>query len=352
MFQNYHIPPASAEQTLAAALRHFLPGQSWGQVRQLIRSRRVQVNGNLCLDAARRLKPGEVVKVWEHPLAKPVEEADVRIVYLDPHLVVVQKPAGITTLRHREERDWPERRKQRQPTLDELLTRILVKKHYRGAPARRGAPLVRAVHRLDRDTSGLMVFARTVPAERLLVQQFAHHTIHRKYVAVVHGDCRAQTIQTQLVRDRGDGRRGSGADEQSGQQAVTHVKPLERLGPYTLVECQLETGRTHQIRIHLSECGHMVCGDKLYVKPAAGKPLADLSGAPRQALHAAELGFQHPITGEALFFRMPLPEDLQEFVDRLRHQAGKPDSQTATRQPSPRPAQRSRPGHRRRQGGR
>jgi 23S rRNA pseudouridine1911/1915/1917 synthase len=163
-----------------------------------------------------------------------------------------------------------------------------------------------------------MVFARTVPAERHLVRQFSQHTITRSYLAIVHGDVEAQTIESTLVRDRGDGRRGSQKGAADGQRAVTHVRPLERLGDYTLVECRLETGRTHQIRIHLSELGHIVCGDKVYCQPLRGKPIADHSGAPRLALHAAELGLEHPITGERLHYTMPLPKDLTQFVERLR----------------------------------
>jgi 23S rRNA pseudouridine1911/1915/1917 synthase len=121
------------------------------------------------------------------------------------------------------------------------------------------------------------------------------------------------------VRDRGDGRRGSTKNPKLGQHAVTHVRPLEPLGKYSLVECRLETGRTHQIRIHLSELGHFVCGDKVYSQPLYRKPLEDKSRAPRLALHAAELGFVHPATGESLRFKMPLPRDLQEFIDRLRN---------------------------------
>ena len=365
-FQNYHVSAAQDQQTLTAALRHFLAGQSWGEVRHLVRKRHVQVNGNLCLDEARRLTPGDVVKVWTHPLAKPVEEEDVRIVYLDAHVVVVEKPAGVTTLRHSEERTWSPERKQVQPTLDEIVARILAKRHRSGGRTGRRSPGVRAVHRLDRDTSGLMVFARTVPAERLLIQQFAQHTIHRKYVAVVHGDCQAKTIESQLARDRGDGRRGSTPGAGEGQRAVTHVKPLERLGAYTVVECTLETGRTHQIRIHLAERGHLVCGDKVYGKPLRGKPLEDTSGAPRQALHAAELGFQHPLTGEQLFFRMRLPEDLQEFLTRLRQECGhgrrrdaadiEPVSETAPPRPTspgrrpPAPRKTGKTGQRKRRG--
>jgi 23S rRNA pseudouridine1911/1915/1917 synthase len=165
-----------------------------------------------------------------------------------------------------------------------------------------------------------MVFARTAEAERHLVHQFRRHTIYRKYLAVAHGTVPARTIESQLVRDRGDGRRGSTTQPHVGQRAVTHIRPLENLGPYTLIECRLETGRTHQIRIHLAEAGHFVCGDKVYCQPLRQPPRADSSGAPRLALHAAELGFTHPSSGEQLHFRMRLPDDLQQFVERLRRQ--------------------------------
>jgi 23S rRNA pseudouridine1911/1915/1917 synthase len=201
---------------------------------------------------------------------------------------------------------------------------------------RRGArgvpPPVRAVHRLDRDTSGIMVFARTHAAERNLAEQFRRHTTHRRYLTIVEGKIEAQTITSHLVRDRGDGRRGSAEqsggkiDPGSGKLAVTHVKPIEvlkadaRSGGYSLVQCQLETGRTHQIRIHLSENGHPVCGEKVYRQPRFGKMPADKSGAPRLALHAAELGFVHPVTGKTLRFQAALPPDLAEFWKRLKTQ--------------------------------
>lgn len=321
----FHVPTESKSQTIAAALRGWLPGESWTKVKKLITSRHVQINGNLCVDEGRRIKGGDVVKLLPYPQAAPPKQEDVKIRYLDPHLVIVEKPSGMTTLRHSEERRWPARRKQLQPTLDEILPRILAKRAKQRPAERERAPSVRAVHRLDRDTSGLMVFARTVPAERNLVQQFAKHTITRAYLAIAHGDVAEQTIETTLVRDRGDGRRGSQRDATDGQRAVTHVRPLERLGKYTLVECRLETGRTHQIRIHLSELGHMVCGEKVYCQPLQGKTRIDKSGAPRLALHAAELGLVHPITGEKLHFTMPLPRDLAEFLDRLRR-AGERDT--------------------------
>jgi 23S rRNA pseudouridine1911/1915/1917 synthase len=103
-----------------------------------------------------------------------------------------------------------------------------------------------------------------------------------------------------------------------GKEAITHVEPVKRLGAYTLLACRLETGRTHQIRIHLAELGHPVCGDKVYRNRPDGTTVVDKSGAPRLALHAAELGFQHPVTNEPMHWAMPLPADLEKFVEKLR----------------------------------
>lgn len=335
--QVFRVAPGQVNLTITAALRQWLPGKSWSDVRRLLSSRHVTVSGNLCLDEGRRLKEEEVVKLLAHPAAVPPKEDDVRIRFLDAHLVVIEKPAGMTTLRHPDERNWPKRRRQLQPTLDELLPRIIEKREQgarRGKgpapragrypakqrpPVRPGPPRrLRAVHRIDRETSGLMIFARTVDAERLLGTQFRSHSLHRVYLAVALGNVGAQTFVSNLVPDRGDGRRGSTKNAKLGKRAVTHVKPVERLKGYTVVECRLETGRTHQIRIHLSEAGHPLCGDKVYRGPFPGKPIPDESGAPRLALHAAELGFQHPITGENLKFVMPLPGDLAALVTRLR----------------------------------
>ncbi len=338
--QLFRVAPEQVNLTITAALRQWLPGKSWSDVRRLLSSRHVTVSGNLCLDEGRRLKEEDVVKLLPHPAAAPPREEDVRIRYLDAHLVVVEKPAGMTTLRHPEERHWPRRRKQLQPTLDEMLPRVIEKKE-RGArhppklarggkkhakkgaafrpEPRKGPPKrLRAVHRIDRETSGLMIFARTVDAERILGMHFRAHSLHRVYIAVALGDVREQTFESYLVPDRGDGRRGSTKNRKLGKRAVTHVKPIERLNGYTVVECRLETGRTHQIRIHLSEAGHPLCGDKVYRGPFPGKPIPDESGAPRLALHAAELGFEHPITGEPLKFVMPLPPDMTRLIDRLR----------------------------------
>lgn len=305
--QTFHLAADAKEATLVSALRNLLPDRSWSQVKALFRQRRVQVNGNLCLDESRRVKAGDVIRISDQPLAAPVTAKDVRIVHLDEQVVVIDKPPGVTTLRHSQEEEWSDRRKQRQATLDELVEEIVK------------AP-VRAVHRLDRATSGLMVFARTPVAETHLIRQFKKHTVDRAYIAIAHGDLSEQTIETFLVRDRGDGLRGStqNAAAEGAERAVTHVRPLEKLPGYTVVECRLETGRTHQIRIHLAERGHLLCGEKTYVRPFGGATADDRSGATRQALHAAVLGFEHPTSGQRLQFVSPLPRDMAWLLDRLR----------------------------------
>jgi 23S rRNA pseudouridine1911/1915/1917 synthase len=177
---------------------------------------------------------------------------------------------------------------------------------------------LRIVQRLDKETSGLVVFARTVTAERGLGRQFHAHTVIRRYLAVVPGTVTAQRIATRLVRDRGDRRRGSTTQVGVGKEAVTHVEVIERLPGYTLVGCRLETGRTHQIRIHLAELGHPVCGEKVYNRQLGREPLPDMSGVARLALHAAELGLVHPVTGDAMHWTMPLPADLTAWLEQLR----------------------------------
>jgi 23S rRNA pseudouridine1911/1915/1917 synthase len=306
----FPVTPEHAEKTLAALLRALFPGQSWTEVRRLIETRRAKINGELCLDPARRVHEGEVVEVLPRPAAKPKHPEQITIRHLDEHLVVVEKPSGINTVRHPAEREWTPRRKALSPALEDIVPRLI--RQQEGRFQKGPPPRLRVVQRLDKETSGLVVFARTVAAERGLGKQFHAHTVHRRYLAVVPGYVPRQTIRTRLVRDRGDGRRGSTALPEQGQEAVTHVEPVERLPGYTLLACRLETGRTHQIRIHLAELGHPVCGEKVY------GPRTDSSGAPRLALHAAELGFVHPTTGEHLHWEMPLPADLESFLRRLR----------------------------------
>jgi 23S rRNA pseudouridine1911/1915/1917 synthase len=316
--EPFPVPPEQAGQTLAAVLRTLLPGQSWSQVRAVVTGRRAQIDGQLTTDPARRLKAGEVVSVLAKPVPRPKSATPEGLVvrFADEHVVVVEKPPGVNTVRHPAELKWPEQRKMLSPTLHDL-TRAALYPHRTG-------PRLRIVHRLDKETSGLVVFAHSVLAERELGRQFRAHTVVRRYLAVVPGFLPPQTIRTWLVPDRGDGRRGSGL-EAAGKHAVTHVEVVERLAGYTVLGCRLETGRTHQIRIHLAETGHPVCGEKVYTRRPDGTILPDESGSPRLALHAAELGFRHPTTGEPMHWTMPLPADLARWVDRLR-QAPKGES--------------------------
>jgi 23S rRNA pseudouridine1911/1915/1917 synthase len=314
--QQFTLLHEQANQTIAAMLRHWLPGHSWSQVRKLIASRRVKLNGELWLDDARRLKEGDRVEVLGRPEREPALIDNIALRHVDAHVVVVEKPSGIPTLRHPAERDWLEPRRLRVPTLDDLVLRQLGAQLPRKKHEPR--PRLRVVHRLDKETSGLVVFARTVEAERGLGVQFKQHTVIRRYLAIVPGRVEPQTVRSVLVRDRGDGRRGSGPPVAGGKEAITHIAVVERLPGHTLLSCKLQTGRTHQIRIHLAELGHPVCGDRVYRGKIGLPPIADDSGAPRLALHATALGFTHPVSGEEMHWEMPLPTDLREFIKQLR----------------------------------
>jgi len=322
----HHAEEDAAGLTVAAFLRRSLAPLSWAAASKLTNARRVMIDGNICTDSARRLKGGEVVKILDQAAPAPPKAEDVEIVYLDDAVAVVNKPSGLTTTRHHEELSWPARRRQLQPTLDEMLPGVIARTlahsgRRSGKAAKKGqAPRVgpvRAVHRIDRETSGLLVFARSVPAGRILAEQFRLHSTHRRYLAICIGRITARTIRSQLVRDRGDGRRGS-TEGDHGKEAITHVQPLEHFGrAFTLVECRLETGRTHQIRIHLSEEGHPICGERVYSSPK-GRRIRDESGARRVMLHAAELGFVHPVSGDEMRFDSPIPEDFKRLLARIR----------------------------------
>jgi 23S rRNA pseudouridine1911/1915/1917 synthase len=305
-----------ANTTLSAILRQHLPGQSWNQVRRLIETRRVRINGELCLDPARRLREGQIIEILDRPAPKARQHETVKIVHLDTHIVVIEKPSGISTVRHPLERDWPAKRKALSPTLEEIVPKLIAQRegHSRKGPP----PRLRVVHRIDKETSGLVVFARTVPAERGLGKQFKAHSVLRKYLAIVPGSVQSQRIVSRLVRDRGDGRRGSTKLPGVGKEAITNIELFESLPGYSVVSCRLETGRTHQIRIHLAELGHPVCGEKVYNRKLDGASIEDKSGAPRLALHAAELGFEQPVSGKSMHWSMPLPVDLKSFLSRLR----------------------------------
>jgi 23S rRNA pseudouridine1911/1915/1917 synthase len=319
----FTVTAAEAGTPLAAVISRRL-SLPWSEAQQLVRRQRVYLGGGRCADPTRRVRAGQQVRVHlpprdgGRPQSRPDKAPALVIRYQDAHVVVVEKPAGLTTMRHPSEAAEFGARAQRflPPTLADQLSVLLA--------SGRHSSRLRAVHRLDRDTSGLVVFARTAAAESHLGKQFRAHTIERRYLAIVRGRATSQTIESYLIPDRGDGRRGSTPAPGTGKRAVTHVRVLENLGEFTLVECRLETGRTHQVRIHLGEAGTPICGERVYDRPLHGRPVPDTSGAPRLALHAASLGFDHPATGKRLRWSSPLPADLTALVTRLRKRVRQP----------------------------
>ena len=308
-------------ETVLAAMRRQLPGEpSWSAVRKLMQQRKVAISGVLCIDEARRLTAGEVVTVSDRPVPPPPGDRNVAVRYVDSDIVIVDKPSGMTTLRRNSERGWSAARRNQQPTLDECVPR-LIREHAarknRSKKIHQRLPRLYSVHRLDRDSSGLLVFARSEQAQTKIIQQFASHRAVRKYFALVPGQIFSQLIKSQLIRDRGDGLRGSTDDTSIGQEAITHVRTLRTIGDFCELECRLETGRTNQIRIHLAELGHPICGDIKYRGPLGGPEIQDNSGVHRLALHAAELKFDHPKTGKPLHFETLWPADMQRFLNRL-----------------------------------
>jgi 23S rRNA pseudouridine1911/1915/1917 synthase len=212
-------------------------------------------------------------------------------------VVVVEKPAGISTVPYDEDE---------RGTLDQLVMETIAERGRR-------APLG-IVHRIDKETSGVVVFTRTLAAKRELKNQFRFHSVGRRYVALAHGSVKNATIHSRLVQDRGDGRRGSTDDDELGREAITHVALREKLSGASLIECRLETGRTHQIRIHLAENGHPLLGERVYSKHYRGTLLE----APRLMLHAQQLAFDHPQNGRRLEFERPMPPDMQAVLASLR----------------------------------
>ena len=339
-----------AVKTLAAVLRARF-GLSWSKAKRLVEGKHVRVSGQVESDVARRLRAGKRVELAAGTIERPAEPRTEKggkgmkveknpspavekpkpsppkrrdatssplrpftpsIVYADDAVVVVDKPAGLTTMRHKEEAaEFGEHGQHFLPkTLADLLPGLLA------APTR---PVI-AVHRIDRDTSGLVVFARTRRAAEQLGKQFRKHTVDRRYLALTRGIPKSGRIESILVRDRGDGRRGSSPypNPPDGKRAVTHVKVLETFDRFALVECRLETGRTHQVRIHLGEAGMPLCGERVYDRRVNGKPAPDPSGPKRPMLHAAVLGFVHPESGETLSWEVAPPADFATLLQQWR----------------------------------
>jgi 23S rRNA pseudouridine1911/1915/1917 synthase len=299
---------ADGAMTLAAALRQVLPGHSWRQVRDLVESGKVTVGGQRLVDPAARLSGGEQV-AWDMGRPDPRRRAaqpGFRVVFEDGHLVVIEKPEGVSTV--------PYERKETGTALD------LIREAWRRQGKRATVTPIYIVHRIDKDTSGLVCFAKTKLAERGMHRVFQQHLAEREYLAVAHGQVRSGRIESRLIENRGDGLRGSNRRGSEGQQAITLVEVAEPLAGATLCRVRLETGRTHQIRIHLAEQGHPLVGETVYVRDLlrrGGKPIA----CPRLLLHAATLGFDHPVTGQHLHFQCEPPPEYQAMLAKLRGRA-------------------------------
>ncbi|HUS27707.1 MAG TPA: RluA family pseudouridine synthase [Kofleriaceae bacterium] len=285
--------------TVAAFVKAKL-GVPWTVAKRHVSTGKVSVDGAVVTEIDHRLAAGQRVAL-QMSAPKPRDpEREGDLVYDDAHIVVIDKPAGVNSVPYEERESG---------TAMDLI---------RGAWRRMGKPAtsvaLHVVHRIDRATSGLLAFAKTKRAEIGMAAQLRAHTMERMYICVTHGVMPAGRIESQLVADRGDGLRGSTSDPTRGKRAITHVTVRESLRKATLCEVRLETGKTHQIRIHLAESGHPLVGETVYIRDYRGTPI----DSPRLLLHAATLGFIHPITNEHVSLSSPLPPDFTAVVDRLR----------------------------------
>ncbi|MCR9256381.1 MAG: RluA family pseudouridine synthase [Alphaproteobacteria bacterium] len=291
-----------------------LPDLSRSRLKALMEQGAVTVDGALCGDPSRKLKAGVAVTVIlpePEPAVPEPQDIPLTVLYEDEDLIVIDKPVGLVV------HPAP-------GNPDRTLVNALLAHCGPGLTGIGGVARPGIVHRLDKDTSGVMVAAKSDAAHRGLVELFSRHEIDREYLALVHGAprLRSGTVDAPIGRSARD--RKKMAVTGAGKRAVTHWRVEERFGPpgkeaAALVRCRLETGRTHQIRVHMTHLGHPVIGDPLYAGRAARKPsLAAIKSLGRQALHAGLLGFVHPVTGETLMFESKLPEDMTGLISALR----------------------------------
>jgi 23S rRNA pseudouridine1911/1915/1917 synthase len=326
---TFPVAPEDAGKRLDQFLATKIPEVSRARVQQLIEQRQVLVNDNTA-KASLRLRGGETVQVLGpaqlEPLRAIPEDIPLDLVYEDDDLAIVNKPAGMMV---HAGAGATEDERNRGTLVNALLHRFKNLSEV-GGELRPGI-----VHRLDKDTSGLIVVAKNDEAHRKLAAQFARRQVKKTYIALVHGFMKADcgTIRASINRD--SVRRVRMTTRRSGgREAVTHYQVRTRIesafGKFTLLELKIDTGRTHQIRVHLSSLGHPVVGDVLYgapreirkqsgrgAKPVAGKDGATLSLS-RNFLHAAELELRHPRTGEIVSHKAPLPGELAAFLTQLQ----------------------------------
>lgn len=296
---------------LDRALAAALPDLSRARIQALIAENALEIGGKVVSDASSAKYSGQAFSLSVPPARPDKAEAQnisLDVIFEDEHLIVVNKPAGLVVHPAAGHADGT--------LVNALLHHCSGKLSGIGGVQRPGI-----VHRIDRDTSGLLVVAKSDKAHEGLSKLFTAHDIERRYFAIVSGQPAppAGIIRTQIGRHPSIRKKMAVLPEGKGKHAVTHFRMVETLKSAALVECRLETGRTHQVRVHMAHIGHPLIGDATYNnRQKTFKFGPNQSYFSRQALHAASLGFIHPITGEKLGFECNLPEDIQELLRYLR----------------------------------
>lgn len=302
------IAPAADGWRLDRALADAVRTLSRERLKVLIASGAVSRDGTLTRDPAKRASAGDLFTVTV-PLPAPAhnEAQDIPLVvaYEDDHLIVIDKPAGLVV-------------HPAAGNLDGTLVNALLHHCDGSLSGIGGVARPGIVHRIDKDTSGLMIAAKTDRAHVGLARQFHDHTIDRRYKAIVGGIPRPAAGKVDAPLARSPANRKKIAIVANGKRAVTHFTTIDTLADAALVECRLETGRTHQVRVHMASIGHALLGDPVYGRTKGNqRALLDRLDFHRQALHAAHLGFIHPIDGAALAFDSAMPADMQELFSQL-----------------------------------